>query len=375
MESIWESRSFAKPIDLIVVGAGITGLFTAFHVSRRDPSRRILVLERGPHPIGASVKNAGFACFGSPSELLRDLATEGESIAMGRVEERWLGLQELRATLGDEAIGFEPVGGYELFSAGSRLHGPVAAGLAGLNKLLRPIIGPERVFRWVDERIPTLGLAAEHLSWNPLEGAVDSGRLMRSLLHVVRSAGVEVVFNAEATHWQGQAQHAEVQLKDGRTLKAGALVLATNGFTRQLVPGSDIAPGRGQVVLTGPLPGLQLKGTFHAEEGFYYFRHCGDDRVLLGGGRQLDIAGETTLEDGVTDLIQSDLEALLEGVILPGKPFTIERRWSGVMGFRARGGPAVVEPLAPHVVLAAGLGGIGVAIGIRLARRAAELVA
>ncbi|MBP8824742.1 MAG: FAD-binding oxidoreductase [Flavobacteriales bacterium] len=372
MQSIWESRSFPNDADLVVVGAGITGLFTAWHARHRDPLRKVVVLERGPHPCGASVKNAGFACFGSPSQLLHDLDQEGADTALHRVEERWRGLQELRATLGDAAIGFEPVGGYEVFMPGDPLYTRVAARFGELNRALHGIFGQD-VFTWADERTGALGLHAGHLAWNPLEGAVDSGRLMQRLLGLARAEGVEVRFNAAVQGWEELPAHVELRLEGGGRVKASQAVLATNGYSRGLQPSIDVVPGRGQVLLTTPIPGLRLRGTFHMEEGYYYFRDLGG-RVLLGGGRHLDKAGETTTVDATTAPIQAALEQLLHNTIVPGRPFTIERRWSGIMGFRTQGGPAVVERISPHVVVAAGLGGIGVAIGIRVGRRAAGLV-
>lgn len=371
MKSIWEQTAFGGQYDLAVIGAGITGLFTAWHYRRHHPRARVVVLERGSHPAGASVKNAGFACFGSPSELLRDMDTEGMELALHRVEERWRGLTELRETLGDAAIGFEAVGGYELFRAHDPLYTRVADRFSMLNHALRDLFG-EDVFSWADERASTLGLGDAHLAWNRLEGAVDSGMLMRALLAKVQGSGVEVRFHASVATWEDQASGVEVHLANGAVVKAALAVIATNGYARDLVPGTDILPGRGQVVLTSPIPGLRLKGTFHLDEGYYYFRHY-HGCVLLGGGRHLDKAGETTTDEGITPVIQQALHDLLQHTILPGQDFRIAHQWSGIMGFRAQGGPPVVSLLSPHVVLAAGLGGIGVAIGIRVARQAAEL--
>lgn len=372
MFSIWERTSFSGNYDLAVVGAGITGLFTALHYRRAHPQARVLVLERGPHPSGASVKNAGFACFGSPSELLRNMDEEGEAAALQRVEQRWRGLLELRETLGDPGIGFEPVGGHEVFGADEPLYTRVAERFDALNSALHGIFG-KPVFSWSDDRISPMGLRAAHLSFNPLEGAVDSGMLMRTLLRKVQGEGVDVRYKAPVAGWEDGPGGVNIRMAEGKAVQARCVVVATNGYTRALVPASDIAPGRGQVLLTSVVPGLQLNGTFHKEEGYFYFRHY-HGRVLLGGGRHLDKAGETTTGDGTTPRIQNALEELLRTMILPGRAFTIEQRWSGVMGFRTQGGPPVVKHLSPHVVLAAGLGGIGVAIGIRVARQAAELV-
>ena len=149
-------------------------------------------------------------------------------------------------------------------------------------------------------------------------------------------------------------------------------MICTNGYARELLPNMDVIPARGQVLKTAPIPGLKLRGTFHYDEGFYYFRdHAGG--VLLGGGRNLDFAGETTTVDGTTPLIQDALEKLLCEVILPEQPFTIIQRWSGIMGMGNSKTP-IIEKRSERVAVAVRLGGMGVAIGIRVARQAAALI-
>lgn len=372
MLSIWERTSFHATPDLAVVGGGLVGLFTALHHQRRHPGHRVLVLETGAFPAGASVKNAGFACFGSPSELVHDIATEGEDRALARVEERWKGLQELRAELGDDRIGFRMAGGHELFGPDDPLYTPVADRFDALNTALRPLFG-EVPYTWRDDLIPTYGLRTAHLAHTPLEGALDSGRLMRTLLAKVQEAGVLVRTQAHVTGVEEGPDGVVLHVAGGPDVKAARVVLAVNGYLSQLVPDADVKPARGQVLLTTPIPGLRLKGTFHANEGYYYFREF-EGRVLLGGGRHLDKAGETTTEPGVTPLLQNALERLLREVVLPGQAFSIEQRWSGVMGFRATGKEPLVEQRTPRTVIAAGLSGMGVAIGIRVARRAADLL-
>lgn len=49
------------------------GLNAAIHLKKKHPIAKVIVFERGSLPSGASSKNAGFACFGSPSELLDDI--------------------------------------------------------------------------------------------------------------------------------------------------------------------------------------------------------------------------------------------------------------------------------------------------------------
>jgi gamma-glutamylputrescine oxidase len=372
MFSIWERTGFGAEADLVVVGAGITGCFAALHYQRRFPAHRVLVLERGPHPSGASLKNAGFACFGSPSEILADIDAEGAETAVARVEERWLGLRELRKELGDERIGFEETGGHELFADGDPLYNRVAERFDELNDALSPVFGGS-VYGWRNGVKGDMGLRTGNVAFTPLEGPLDTGRLMRTLLDKLREAGVEVRFGHAVRDYQAGAASVDIAMMHHAPVRAAGLVLATNGYASELVPGIDVKPARGQVLLTGPIEGLRLKGTFHAVEGYYYFR---DYRgcVLLGGGRHLDKSGETTTQDAVTPMIQNALEELLRTVILPEKTFRIAHRWSGVMGFRAYGKTALVEHLAPRVVVAAGLSGMGVAIGVRVARKAIDLL-
>ncbi|MBX2973460.1 MAG: FAD-binding oxidoreductase [Flavobacteriales bacterium] len=372
MHSIWESRQFHRTPDLVVVGAGIVGLFTALFHKRSHPNHHVVVVERGPFPSGASVKNAGFACFGSPSELLADLEKEGLDAMLARVENRWKGLLELRAELGDAAIGFEPSGGHEIYAAHDPLYTRVAERFDELNTALRPIFG-RTVFVPDDEAIASFGLAGvHHLVRTELEGPVDSGALMAALLRKVLAEGVLFRPRTPVLSIEEQPHEVVLHLQDGERLRASNIAICTNGYTRQLLPDLPVEPARGQVLKTSPIPGLRLRGTFHYDEGFYYFRDHGGG-VLLGGGRNLDIAGETTWDDATTPHIQQALEDLLRNVILPGQPFGIVQRWSGIMGMGASKTP-IVERRSERVVVAVRLGGMGVAIGIRVARQAAGLI-
>jgi len=89
-------------------------------------------------------------------------------------------------------------------------------------------------------------------------------------------------------------------------LSTKKLLIATNGFTNRLLPDLDLQPARNQVVITQPIPDLQLKGCFHYDKGYYYFRNVGD-RVLLGGARNKAPLEETTDLFGTTPTIQNAL--------------------------------------------------------------------
>jgi glycine/D-amino acid oxidase-like deaminating enzyme len=304
--------------------------------------------------------------------LLADLDEEGMDAMLYRVEERWHGLLELRKELGDTAIGFGSSGGHEIYARHDPRYTLVAARFDHLNEALHPIFG-RTAFRWEDKLIRDLGFSGvDHLAMTDLEGPLDSGMLMDTLLRKAISEGVRFRPNWTVTRIEDGTTHVELVLADAQRLNAERVVVATNGYATELLPDLDVRPARGQVLLTEPIKGLRLKGTFHYDEGFFYFREY-QGAVLLGGGRNLDIEGETTSADGTTAIIQNELERLLKEVILPGKEYGIAQRWSGIMAMGKSKTP-IIEHVSPRVVAAVRLGGMGVAIGVRVARKAAELL-
>ena len=154
MLSFWEKKNFIH-YDFIVIGAGITGLSTACSIKEKNPRANVLVLERGLLPTGASTKNAGFACIGSLSEKLADLELLGENKFLQLIEDRIKGLAMLRKRLGDDHIGYQNNGGFELVLRRK----PIEQGqMEKMNNLLKSIFS-ENVFhefflRGFQERVP-----------------------------------------------------------------------------------------------------------------------------------------------------------------------------------------------------------------------------
>jgi glycine/D-amino acid oxidase-like deaminating enzyme len=373
--SYWEKQSFLQGFDVAVVGGGLVGLTAAIFLRRQRPGTRVLVLERAVLPNGASTKNAGFACFGSVSELMEQERQGGTAALLSVVRYRWEGLRQLRELLGDEAIGYEPLGGFELFRAEeTALAAACRARLGYYNQLLAPVVGEPEIFRPAGHRRAEFGFAGVHsILENVAEGALDTGRMMHALLRLAWQEGVVVLHGVPVEALESRP--AGVTLRTPlAAIEAGRVLLATNAFSREFFPDLDVVPGRGQVLVTAPIPGLRLPGTFHYDKGYYYFRPVAGNRLLLGGGRNLDFAAETTAEPGLTPLVQQRLELLLREVILPGRAVAIEHRWSGVMGFGRELEPFVGE-LAPGIYGALRCNGMGVAMSTRSGQRAAELLA
>ena len=135
-------------------------------------------------------------------------------------------------------------------------------------------------------------------------------------------------------------------------------------------PSAASPPSAGPI--TKPIPNLDIKGTFHLDKGYFYFRNI-KDRILFGGGRNLDFEGETTTSHDTTELIQNRLEELLKTVILPHQEFEIDHRWSGTMGVGTHKKP-IVEQLSNNVYCGVRMGGMGVAIGSLVGQELADLV-
>ncbi|WP_035653223.1 FAD-binding oxidoreductase [Flavobacterium sp. ASV13] len=367
--SYWELKNWFTNIDYTIVGSGIVGLHAALRLRERFPAAKILVLERGMLPQGASTKNAGFACFGSLSEILDDLKTHSEDDVVALIEKRWKGLQMLRKRLGDSAIDFKPHGGYELFLKDDELgFSECISKIPFINEVLKPLFKADVFSKEVDrfgfENIQ------EYLIFNPFEAQIDTGNMMQELLRQAVAADILILNQQTVTGYSDLGNQVEIALNDF-SFKTQKLFFATNGFAGSLTNGA-VKPARAQVLITEPIHNLDIKGTFHLDKGYYYFRNIGD-RILLGGGRNLDFEGETTTEFGNTKIIQNKLEDLLKNVILPNQDFQIAHRWSGIMGIGNSKNP-VVSALSENVFCGVRLGGMGVAIGSLIGTELADLI-
>ncbi len=375
MLSYWERQSFLD-YDRIVIGAGIVGLSAAIELRGKFPADRILVLERGLLPTGASTRNAGFACAGSVTELLDDLThtSEGEVVAL--FARRLAGLRALRKKLGDARIGYRERGAHELLDNGSL---PALGKIDYLNALLRPVVGGN-AFAPSAVRAGELGFDRAHVLAmidNRCEGELHSGALLRALMDAALDARIEVRTGSPVARLDEEEGGVVVLVEDGLRhttipFRCRTLCLCTNAFTKALLPDERMVPGRGQVLITEPVAGLKFQGIFHFHRGYYYFREV-DGRVLFGGGRHLDFSGEADTDLRLHALIQSDLEEKLRTVILPHTPCKIEQRWSGIMAFGETKAP-VVRAFSQRVFGAFRCGGMGVALGMDAAREMVELM-
>jgi gamma-glutamylputrescine oxidase len=370
--SYWERTAFIDNADVIIIGSGLVGLSAALHLKKQQPGLKVMVLERGFLPTGASTKNAGFACFGTASEQLAALKHSSPDEVLRMVDYKWRGLQRLRENLGDDNIDYQQHGGYELFLSDETEKADYCLNqIDNLNLLLKEAIGNEGIYAVADDMIAGFGFSnVSRMIYNPFEGQIHTGKMMRTLLNKVYDLGVLVLNGCEIQRIEQENNGITLTTSQGN-FKTGKVILATNAFANQLFPDLKVTPGRGQVLVTKPIPALKLKGTYHFNEGYYYFRNI-DNRVLFGGGRNLDFNAEETWEFGQTDVVKDKLTTYLKEMILPGQGFEIDYWWSGIMGFGETISP-IVKQVEPNIFCAVRCNGMGIAMGSLVGEEVAEL--
>lgn len=368
--SYWEKSSFLA-YDFVVIGAGITGLSLGIELSEAYPKAKIAVLERGILPSGASTKNAGFACIGSLSEKVHDLQLMGQEDFLTLIQDRAEGLQILRNRLGDHNIDFQKHGGFELLF--QHQNSDFLNQIDAINQLLQPLLGNE-IFSIDSAATNAFGFNPKEIKTivkNHCEGQLDTGKMMQALHALCTSKGVQIFTNTNVKSIDEETLNVQINCEQ-ISFKAQQVFLCTNAFTKHFLPEEDLQPGRGQVLVTKPIANLKIKGIFSFDEGYYYFRNI-NERIIFGGGRNLDFEGETTNEFGSNQTILNKLNQHLQDTILYQTPFEIDYHWSGIMAFGGNKQP-LVKKVSERIYVGARLNGMGVAIGSKVAKKLLTLL-
>nr|WP_299423238.1 FAD-binding oxidoreductase [uncultured Emticicia sp.] len=370
MLSFWEKDVFLKKYDLIIIGAGFSGLWLAYFLKKYQPKLEITILEAGILPTGASTKNAGFSCFGSPTELLENIEVMGIDQAMFWAEKRYKGISMITQYFGSE-VEFDDCGGTELFND-KNLFEETKDQLSSLNHFIKSIVGNDNHFFLDDKIIQNAGFSGfQNAIKNSVEGSIHSGKLINILNETLHSMKVRIFNGLKVQRFDNEIDGVKVYAENGLIFEAQHLSITTNAFTKQLLPEVDLYPGRGQVLITEPIEGLNWRGTFHFDKGYYYFRNY-QNRVLFGGGRNLDFETENTDEFALTELVQNKLEQLLyENIIPKHKNIKIHQRWSGIMAFDETKTP-LSKCLNNRLSLSVRMNGMGVALAPSLSESLAK---
>ncbi|NQW26151.1 MAG: FAD-binding oxidoreductase [Cryomorphaceae bacterium] len=372
--SYWEKERSHTPADLIIVGSGMVGLWTAYHHLLRHPEAKVTLLDQRPTgQAGASTRNAGFACFGSPTELLDDLNHEKEADIIQRLAWRYEGLTTWMAHFDPGSLGWQSGKGYEVFqTAEHERYSTALEALPLLNQWAQQAGIPGEVYQKAEgpnAEIP-YAISIQH------EAQLHPGMAHATLAERVRQMGAVLhqgITIRPLVEWTKAEDGWRLPSNQG-DFQATKIVLATNAWTHTLLPEVDVVPGRGQVLLTSAIPNLPFNGTYHADEGYLYFRNVGQ-RLLLGGGRNHFKQAETTLRSDTSDEVQTYLQNYLQNVLLPGISFNIEAAWAGTMAFSAHEVKMpILRQVEDHCFVAARMGGMGVALAPKVGQIMADLL-
>lgn len=149
---------------------------------------------------------------------------------------------------------------------------------------------------------------------------------------------------------------------------AGAVILATNPYSRRLVPGAPISPARAQMAATAREAHVTAERPAYADRGYQYWRQLSDGRLPVGGYR--DRAVEEEVDAEPTLRVQGYLDEHLCDL---GVRATVTHRWVGIMGFTEDELPIVgKQPTTPNVWMCAGCTGHGLGFAFHCAKRLAE---
>jgi len=290
--------------DVAVVGAGVTGCACALALA--EGGLRVRVHEARRVASGASGRNGGFALRGGamPYPMARRELGHETAAELWRLSERYLDRMEELA--GDA---FRRAGSLRLADAEEL--DDVRAEYEALR---------EHGFDadWVDRLEPSLSDLFVAAIRHPGDGALQPARWVRRLAAQAVAAGVEIL--------------EESRVASLEALDADHVVIATDGYTRDLLEPLDraIRPVRGQVLATEPLERRLFDCPHYARHGFDYWQQTPEGNLVLGGRRDASLEEEFTGEEGVTDAVQLELEALAEQLL--GEQPRIANRWSGIFG-------------------------------------------
>lgn len=370
-ESFWEKQYLANA-DIVVIGAGIVGLQSAIRLRDKFPGRKIWVIDRAPFSMGASMRNAGFVCFGSMGEILDDISRTSEDEAFSLYQNRFKGVEKLLQEYGAEKIGYERTGGYEIFDTNSSDElNKIESNLELVNKALQSVTGTT-TFQSKSSDSLKMNVLSKAI-FTPVEGALQTHLLYRAIRNKALSKNIEIYTGVNVLSIEQKNERINTIItENGYQIHANIIVACTNAFSGELLSDAKVIPARGQVLVTSPIPDLAWRGLMHADKGYIYFRSLGS-RILIGGARNADFEGETTTNIDSNPLIREKLVQFLSDVIVPNQSFEIEHEWSGIMGMHQNRTP-VVEKVRNGLFACYRMGGMGVALSAVVSAQIADLI-
>jgi glycine/D-amino acid oxidase-like deaminating enzyme len=369
----------ARDYDVVIVGAGFTGLWSAYYLTRRDPTLRIAVLEREFAGFGASGRNGGWVSGLLPmgyeqiaAESSRDAALAMQAAANDTVD-------EIARVIAAEGIdtGFHK-GGYLRFAASPLQAQRIQDDIAHSREWAQT----EDDLRWLSRREARDRLAADGVfgaAYTPHCAAVHPAQLARALATVVERLGVHVFEGTPVTAIEPRL--ARTPFGD---VRADYVVRATEAYTAQFEDSRrEVLPAYSVMIATAPLPSSfwnevnwAQRETFNDDRRYLiYAQRTADDRIAIGGrGAPYRLGSRIKPDyehvDPAFDAIHRSLLAFFPSLA----DVAITHRWGGVLGFSRDFYPSVQCSRRTGLVTAGGYCGDGVALTNLAGRTVADLV-
>ena len=340
------SRTYEGRVDVEIVGGGVTGCSCALALARAG--LRVRLREARAIAGGASGRNGGFALRGGSMayhEAIAALGNEGAA-SLWSLTERALARMERLA-------------GDALRRTGSLRLAVDDAERAEVRREYEALHADGFGVEWLDILPAQLAAFSGGLRHLP-DGALQPARWVRRLAAQAAAAGAEL------------REHTRVGSLD--ELDAEHIVIATDGYTGGLLPELDavVGPVRNQVLVTEPLGEILFPLPHYARHGYDYWQQTPDERLVVGGRRDGDVAENTALEQ-LTPAIQERLEGLVTELV--GRLPAISHRWAGIFGSSPDGLPlAGAVPGRRGLWVAAGYAGHGNVLGFACGELVADAI-
>jgi gamma-glutamylputrescine oxidase len=334
--------------DVLIVGGGIAGTSLLWHLDQRRIDA--VLVEREHIAWGASGRNAGFLLAGVASSYAEAVATYGRE----KAREVWEITNENHDRMIEAARG-QDVGHRRLGSAIVPASDEERALLVESAQLLSED-GFEA--RWDGARLV-----------NPRDGEINPSRMVAALGRQARSRAIREGVGVTALH----ARAHDVLVSAGEAeCEAGVVILATNGYTSQLMPEVKIQATRAQMLATAPESRRLVDMPVYSNFGYRYWRQLPGGEVLIGGWRDTTLETEKTVDAEPTREVQEHLDGAVREL---GATAEVTHRWAGTMGFTESGLP-MSGPLEgmKNVYLCAGFTGHGMGFAFMTAKKVAEML-
>ncbi len=368
-----------REVDVAIVGAGYTGLWTAYALLGHDPGLRVALLEREIAGFGASGRNGGWCSDLFPVSWERVVREKGAD-AQRRMHRALVdGIDDVAATAAREHIEADIVKG-----------GCLAVALTALQESeLRAEVtaSQERedadlALRWLDRdeadaRIRIAGSRGAH--YTPNCARLHPGKLVRGLARAVERAGAEIFERTEVIELQ---PHAAVTSRG--TVRAQTVVRATEGYTpRFRADHRAILPLYSLMVATAPLSdgawaeiGWSRGETLHdGRHLIIYGQRTADNRIAFGGrGAPYHFGSRVSDSFDRRPAVFSALEQTLHDLLPQTRGVPITHRWGGPIGIARDWYPSVTIDRARGIATAGGYVGDGVTASNVAGRTLADLI-